>query len=346
MIESNKGIYHFNEEEQEADLSFQRDRLTIHLKDGRQIFWYYYQIKRDKLYHFKYTEYPPQSLQVSSSSFADELEHRIQKGSRRPNVGKVAPLAKVLIGVVAFFVLAYFFAVPWIASKLANRFPVSYERSIGDQAFNSMKASFKIDEERTKYINEFFRQLNIPSGYPVQITVVKDNMVNAFALPGGHIVVYDKIINGMGSYEELAALLSHEFTHVENRHTVRTLFRQLGSKVFLSLILGDATAVGGVIVDNADQLKSLSYSRSLETEADENGVRLLSERKIGCAGFVRLFQMLQKESGGVKVSEWMSSHPDLDRRIKNIQENVFCKSGSPQRDSALHHSFMMLKTAD
>ena len=255
-------------------------------------------------------------------------------------------MARVLIGVLAFLILAYFFAVPWIASLLANRFPVSYEKSIGDQAFNSMKAGFKIDEQRTKYINDFFRQLNIPSKYPVQITVVKDNVMNAFALPGGHIVVYDKIISGMGSYQELAALLSHEFTHIENRHTVRTLFRQLGSKVFLSLILGDASAVGSVIIDNADQLKSLSYSRSLESEADENGVRLLSERKIDCAGFVGLFQMLKKETAGFQTSEWMSSHPDLDKRIKNIQDNILCKNATPQKDSALHHSFMMLKTAD
>lgn len=346
MINTSKGIYHFNDEEQAAELSLQKNRLIISLKDGRQIFWYYEQIKRDKLYHFKYTGYPPQSLQVSSGSFGDELESRILKGSGRPNLGKLTPLAKVLIGLLFFLVLLYFLVVPWVASLLANRFPVSYEKSIGDQAFNSMKADFKIDETRSRYINEFFKQLAIPSKYPVQVTVVKGDVLNAFALPGGHVVVYDKIINGIGSYEELAALLSHEFTHIENRHTVRTLFRQLGSKVFLSLVLGDASAVGGVIIDNADQLKSLSYSRSLEKEADENGVRLLSERKIDCAGFVRLFQMLKKETTGIAVSEWMSSHPDLDKRIRNIQDNVYCKKATPQKDSALHHFFLMLRTAD
>ena len=175
---------------------------------------------------------------------------------------------------------------------------------------------------------------------------MKGGIMNAFALPGGHIVVYDKILQGMGSYEELAALLAHEFTHVENRHTIKTVFRQLGSKVFLSLILGGATAVGSVIVDNADQLKSLSYSRSLEKEADENGVRLLAERKIDCAGFVRLFQMLKKETNGAKVSEWMSSHPDLDKRIQNIRDNAFCKNAALKKDTALHHTFLMLQTAE
>lgn len=345
-METYKALYHFNEEEQEADLSLLKDKLCIALKDGRKIFWYYGEMQRESLYQFRYTVYPPQLLQVSSSTFADDIETRIQKGKRRPNAGKVAPLLKVLIVFIFFIVLAYFLLVPWIAGALASRFPISYEKSIGDQAFASMKGSFVIDEKRTAYINQFFKKLVIPSNYDVQIVVVKGDVMNAFALPGGHIVVYDKIINGMGSYTELAALLAHEFTHVENRHTVRTILRQLGSKVFLSLIIGDATATGSVIIDNADHLKTLSYSRRLEKEADDNGARLLAERKIDCAGFVGLFGMLKKATKNVEVTEWMSSHPDLNKRIQNIQDNVFCKNASPKSDSTLRHLFLQLQTAE
>lgn len=345
-METAKGIYHFNNEEQEVMLSLLKHKLLIVLENQKQIFWFYDQIRRESLYEFRYGNYPLQSVQIGSSGFAEELALRIHKGEKRPNIGKVAPLARVLIGIFVVLVLAYFFVVPWAASLLANRFPISYEKSIGDQAFNSMKQDFTIDENRSKYVNEFFRQMNIASDYPIEITVVKGDVMNAFALPGGHIVVYDKIINGMGSYEELAALLAHEFTHIQNRHTIRTLFRQLGSKIFLSLIVGDASAVGAVVVDNADQLKSLSYSRSLEKEADEHGVRILTDRKIDCAGFVRLFQMLKKETNDLEVTEWMSSHPDLDKRITQVQSNTLCKNASPARDSTLYHSFLLLKTAD
>jgi predicted Zn-dependent protease len=189
--------------------------------------------------------------------------------------------------------------------------------------------------------------MQIPSEYNVQIVVVKGDVLNAFALPGGHIVVYDKLLYNLDSYPQLAALLSHEFTHVENRHTIKTLFRQLGSKIFLSLIVGDATAVGGVVINNADQLKTLSYSRRLEKEADQNGVRLLAERKIDCGGFVRLFQILKKETdGAAETSEWISSHPNLDNRIRNIEENPFCKNNTPRTDSSLHHLFLQIQTAE
>ena len=337
-------IYSFNDEEQSVSVSLLKNKLSIHLKNNRELFWYYEQISRKNVYEFRYGNYPPQILRISSSSFADELESRIVKGRKTVNVGKMAPLLKLLLFFIAFLIIAYFLLVPWIASALASRFPVSYEKSIGDQTFNAMKADFVLDEKRTAYINGFFREMKISSRYDIQIAVVKGDMVNAFALPGGRIVVYDKLLNQLDSYPELAALLAHEFTHVENRHTVKTLLRQLGSKVFLSLIVGDATAVGGVIINNADELKSLSYTRSLEKEADDNGARLLADRKIDCGGFVRLFQVLKKETKGAETSEWVSSHPNLNKRIKNIQENSFCKSSVPHTDSTLHQLFLRVKT--
>lgn len=332
-------IYRFNDEEQRVHVSLLKNKLSIVLENKREVLWYYEQIKRENIYTFKYAEYPPQILQVSSSAFGDELENRIVKGSKNVNVGKMAPLLKVIIFFFAFLLIAYFLLVPWIASALAGRFPVSYEKSIGEQTFNAMKADFVIDEKRTAYINQFFDELKIPSKYDVQIVVVKGDMVNAFALPGGRIVVYDQLINKISSYPELAAMLAHEFTHVENRHTVKTLLRQLGSKVFLSLIVGDASAVGGVIINNADDLKTLSYGRSLETEADENGARILADRKIDCSGFVQLFELLKKEIKESEPTEWVSSHPKLNKRIQGIKENPFCKNNQPQTDSTLQTLF-------
>ncbi|HZF63577.1 MAG TPA: M48 family metallopeptidase, partial [Chitinophagaceae bacterium] len=232
------------------------------------------------------------------------------------------------------------------AAALANRFPRSYEKSIGDQVFAAMKKDFDVDEGKTKYINDFFRQLNIPSDYQIRVTVVKGDVMNAFALPGGNIVVYDKIIHGISTYPALAALLSHEFTHVQYRHTVRAMLRQFGSSVIISLIAGDATAIGGVVVSHADELKGLSYSRRLEKEADDAGARILAERNISCEGFVQLFSMLKKEAGAPKTAEWMSSHPDLDKRIDNIRGDNLCKNSHPQVDSSLSRIFLQLKTAE
>ena len=133
-----RGIYHFGEEQQEASLSLLKDKLSITLRDGRSIFWYYREVTKEHVYDFRYTKYPPQLLRVSSSQFADELQSRIEKAKKSRNVGKLAPLAKVLLVFLVLMLLAYFLLVPWIASALANRFPMSYEKTIGDQAYNCL----------------------------------------------------------------------------------------------------------------------------------------------------------------------------------------------------------------
>lgn len=83
-------------------------------------------------------------------------------------------------------------------------------------------------------------------------------------LPGGNIIVYDKILAGMDNYDQLAALLSNEFTHVQNKHTTKSLFRQMGNSVLLNVIVGNTNAISKTIISNAGNLKSLSYSHSLK----------------------------------------------------------------------------------
>jgi predicted Zn-dependent protease len=130
------------------------------------------------------------------------------------------------------------------------------------------------------------------------------------------------ILNNMKSPEELAALLAHEYSHVELKHATRNLFRTLSGYLFLSIIFGDMSGVGGVLIENAHELRNLSYNRDLETEADNHGLKILEQNNISNQGMIDLFELLKKESNGLQVNELISTHPDLDSRIKNVQEYV------------------------
>jgi predicted Zn-dependent protease len=169
-------------------------------------------------------------------------------------------------------------------------------------------------------LNEFFREMDVPTAYDIKITVVNDNVVNAFALPGGRIVVYKALLQQIGSYPELAALLSHEFTHINNKHSTKSIFRRLGSKVFLGLLFGRFGTVTSVLVDHADNLKNLKYSRKLEKEADTEGLQILTQRKIDPRGFVDLFTHLGQSAPGSVIPEFLASHPDIEKRIEYIKE--------------------------
>jgi predicted Zn-dependent protease len=242
--------------------------------------------------------------------------------------------------IVGFLIGLYFLLVPWIAEKMASTVSVNTEAKMGDAVFNSMGLTSQEDEQASAIVNEFFQAMKIPTAYDIRITVVKSDIVNAFALPGGHLVVYTGLLKQIETYPELAALLSHEFTHVNNRHSTRSIFRQLGSRIFLSLVFGNLSSVTSVMIDQADRFKSLTYSRSLEKEADIDGLAILEQRQIDPEGFAVLFKHLKAAAPTSGTPEFLNSHPDIDKRVAYIRKAS--RSSSVVHDPSLESIFKKL----
>lgn len=346
-------------EEQEATILFLKDKLSIGIRDEhgnpRIVYWPYEQIIRDSFWKrgiavVRTSTYPIQTIEVEQKEFAEKLDtifkEREKSWFTRFLNKNQWRMIRFLVIFFTIIISAYIWLVPFLAERLAKRVPVSYEERLGDEIYNVLQPTFNIDAEKTAYINDFFRELQINSKYNIRITVVKENIANAFAMPGGNIIVYDKILAEMDSYEELAALLSHEFTHVNERHATRTLFRQQSSSLFISIVFGDIGTIGNVIASNADELKGLAYSRNREKDADLNGVKILSERRIDCNGFVGLFELLKKETArvGDQPAEWISSHPDLERRINYIKADPLFNKNGVEGNETLKTLFLKIKT--
>lgn len=228
----------------------------------------------------------------------------------------------IFLAIVIALVTTYILVVPWLSEKLASGVSVETEERFGDAIYSGLSLSSQEDTAATRFANAFFREMNVETPYNIRITVVSGPVVNAFALPGGHIVIYDALLKELGSYPELAALLSHEFTHVNNKHSTKSVFRRLGSRVFLGLLLGKLGSVTSVLADQADNLKSLNYSRRLEKEADMEGLALLKQRNIDPEGFTRLFEHLKASAPASGMPELLASHPDIDNRIAYIRETA------------------------
>jgi beta-barrel assembly-enhancing protease len=153
--------------------------------------------------------------------------------------------------------------------------------------------------------------------------VLKSPVMNAFAMPGGHIVVYDTLLNAMQKPEELAALLGHEGSHVDLKHSLRSLFRQLGSSLFFSFLFGDYGDISVVVARKADELNGLAYSRDMEMEADKRGADLMQKKEISLEGMRDLFRILKKgEDGHTSGSDFLSTHPSTDERLKYVEERI------------------------
>ncbi|SIO41051.1 M48 family metallopeptidase [Chitinophaga niabensis] len=324
-MQSYQGTYSYDSPDnvQPAEVTVTSKRIEIHLKDAdgnpRTVFWYWYNVVQGKQNTLHHTGLPLQTLHVPSYEFAAIV---LQRTKRRPS-NPLMTIAGIGLFIIALIAAAWFWLLPYAAGRVANALPVEYEVKFGEQSYNALIKDFKILPQQTELVNQFYKELNISSVYPVKITVVEKTETNAFAIPGGHIVVFSGLLQQMQHPEELAALLAHEYSHVQLRHTTRSLVQSVGTYAMISMVFGDVTGLGAVFLENAHTLKSLEYSRKLEKEADLNGLQLLQQRNINGEGYIWLFNTLKKDSGsGSVTSEWLSSHPDLDNRVKYVKSKL------------------------
>lgn len=235
----------------------------------------------------------------------------------------IKSIASIITGIIALILLSYFYIIPFMAETVAKRIPQEYEIELGSNLFSQVVESYQVDSTQSALANSFFNELNVNQNYPVTIYVVHSEISNAFAFPGGNIVVHDKLLKAIDSKEEFAALLAHEYSHVAYRHTTRSLFRNLGTYLVVSLLLTDVNGVMAVLLQNADNLKSLSYSRALEEEADTKGLELLLDAGVNPRGMLDLFTQLEKESDGAgEIPEFLSTHPMLQQRKVTITQLI------------------------
>ena len=154
--------------------------------------------------------------------------------------------------------------------------------------------------------------------WDIQI-IENDSVLNAFATPGGYLYVYTGLIKYLDQEDDLMGVLGHEVAHSDLRHTTRNIQRQYGISILLDLIAGEnssqLTQVAGQI---AGTVAGLSFSRSFESEADDRSVEYLAQTPYACNGAYSFFQKLLDEGQGGRTPEFLSTHPDPENRIEDI----------------------------
>jgi Zn-dependent protease with chaperone function len=277
-----------------------------------------------------------QFLEVKDPDFRRALDrsfpqNRLFRQSFFDRIGVVGCLF-VILGMLLPIILLYLFVAPRLAERAAVRISTETERQIGDAWFSSLTAAYSIDTAQTRLVQQFYDSLGYGSDYSMRITVVEEPVVNAFAVPGGQIVIFDSILGIMDAPEQLAGLLAHEASHVQLKHSIRSIFRELANNLLFSLLLGDYGDLSVIIARQGDQLAGLSYSRRLELEADENGIRLMIAGGIPPRGMPDLFKKMQSAlstEGSDGVPNFLSTHPSLEERLQVAAEKIAVSGNVP-----------------
>ena len=260
------------------------------------------------------------------------------------------PLAVAAIAFGAFLALIlglYLMLVPRLADGLANRVSIEWETELGSKLSAGAVPTAQVDTSKSQLLDSFFLAIKIETPYPIRIHYVRDTILNAFAMPGGTIVIYEGLFDRLESPEALAGLIGHEYTHVAFRHSLKSMFRSLSSYFLLSAVLGDISGLAGILAENANSIRNLSYSRKFEREADAHSADLLIERKINLKGMLDLFQVFREEAKkGGRVPEFLSTHPVTDDRIVYIQERINKDQKRTEKQARLEDLFQRLKSLE
>jgi beta-barrel assembly-enhancing protease len=321
---------HFRIESKETEHVFQKQWQLSQIRpdqdnqDGKLILSYGKPAPNEFL---EFTE--PEALLILNKTYPGK--HWISS----KNMLQKYPMGIMIAGVLAFFVLVFFsykLLVPGISDAVSKGVPVEWEVELGSKMAQSVIAYNKEDTVRSKMLDSFFLIMDVHSKYPIKLHFINDSVVNAFAMPGGNIVIYKGLFDKMNSYESLAGLIGHEFTHVEFKHSLKSIFRSVSSFIILAAFFGDLTGLAGILLENANTIQNLSYSRQFEREADENAVQILLDRKIGLSGMLDLFSVfLDEGKKGMEVPKFFSTHPVTQDRIDYV------KSQMSTRESDLVH---------
>jgi Zn-dependent protease with chaperone function len=202
----------------------------------------------------------------------------------------------------------------WVAAHVGVR----EETRLGELAFAQLRPSLRLVEGGPALgaVREIGERLTVGSRYRYHWYLADSPEVNAFALPGGYVVVYTGLLRAADSAGELAGVLAHEAQHVELRHSLKNLIHDLGWRAVLAAALGDYS--GGVWADMAHRLGTLKYGRDLEREADRLGMEALVRAGIDPQGMATFFARLAAREGASIAL--LSTHPASEERMRTLRQ--------------------------
>ncbi|KAA2243264.1 M48 family metallopeptidase [Chitinophaga agrisoli] len=237
----------------------------------------------------------------------------------------------ILLAIAGIILAAHFWVLPWCADRVVDRLPLSFDKELGDMARASMDEP--VDTAASQLLTRFAAQMKWDAPDTLTFTVAPSKIENAYALPGGYIVVYTALLKRLKTKEELAALLSHEVAHITCRHSVHKLCRDMSTSLVWTAAFGNSGAATGALFSNAGALYSLTYSRQYEEQADIKGLATMRSNHVNQQGMLQLMQELQKLDHKLKIPEFVSSHPLTDNRIRYVRREI-AANPAPVNDHA------------
>jgi predicted Zn-dependent protease len=250
------------------------------------------------------------------------LEDRLSRGELRRRIKIVAYCAVVCVACIWLAGLI----VAGMVKSLARKIPPEWDEKYGASIIAEFQdeGSFLEDSNAVARLERLAAPLMqvlppVPNGYHFHIANSED--VNAFAAPGGHIVVNTGLLRLADRPEQVVGVIAHEVAHVTERHTYRGQISSAGPLLICAVFMGGKGGPMGLISGGTALVAGAGFSQEFETEADNVGWNYLVAAKIDPRGMIEMFHKFKAEEDameGLEVPDALSTHPSLERRIKRL----------------------------
>lgn len=244
-----------------------------------------------------------------------------------------------MVATVLFLGAAWTWGVPWLSQALAHQIPRSLEARLGEQGMQQLERLFlqpsALPVHRQEALRARFKSA-VERAHPQgdapawRLAFHRSKVLgaNAFALPGGHIVITDDLVNLLADRPEaIVGVLAHELGHVQHRDGLDLMVRASLVGALVGVVLGDAS---GFLATVPATLATQAYSRDAERAADAFAARLLDQSGVSPSVMVVFFERIQQlektadpdDDGeqGSPLPIAISSHPDHEERIRFFRD--------------------------
>lgn len=248
---------------------------------------------------------------------------------------RVESSPRLVIGIALATLILLFgifrYGLPVAAAGAAWATPDAVKSLIDDGVLKSVDTAFgdtsKLPQARQLDIKHQFDEMVSKADYhgPTPKLLFRSSKrlgPNAFALPGGSVVLLDALVKEAKHDDELLGVLGHELAHVELNHSLKQLYRVLGIGFMISVIGGDASQLLEDVIAQGAALEAMSYSRKFETQADQRAAQIMAKLGRDPYAFVNLLERITHDEGGKRKTGWWDSHPATGDRRKAVRQHL------------------------
>ena len=286
----------------------------------------------------RHIRFPDNSLfETEDNDGVDGLLRHFETGIGSRLVNRLESGWRYAVATLAIVTVALWFGVavvmPWAAERVAMTVPATMAQSVGEGSLQILDTYIftpsQLDIGRQQELEQKFQNMlaGIESNglkYQLIFRSSDDIGPNAFALPDGTIVMTDKLVELADYDEQLLSIMAHEIGHVWHRHALRGVLQSSGMTVLLVMVTGDVMSVANLAAAIPVLLVEASYSRDMESQADEYALSFMQQQGMDPESFASIMEKMmtwadEQSEEGLSIPGLLSSHPDIAERIAKFR---------------------------